>query len=65
MGDPTAESLSIYKSAYSDVYGCRVEIVKIRTDDSGRPILDCKVPDCENLVLFRVDELTLYSRIIR
>ena len=55
------KKLPLYKTAYSPVWGTYVGIKKVREDENGRPILDCTIAGRpEEIVMFRVDELTNY-----
>jgi hypothetical protein len=53
------KKLPLYKTAYSPLYETYVGIVKVRYDDLGEPILDCRVAghDADQITLFRVCEL--------
>jgi hypothetical protein len=48
----------LYKTAWSDTYNSYVEIIHVHKDDSGEPIITCRVPGKSEQVLFRVCELS-------
>lgn len=52
------------KSAYSPVYEEHVRILKVRTDDNNKLIIDAIVPsNKQNVILFRVEELQDFSKL--
>lgn len=51
------EKLNLYKTAYSKTYESYVEIISVRDDELGEPIITARIPGRENYVLFRVCEL--------
>lgn len=52
--------LKFYKTAWSDTYNSYIEIVKLREDDRGEPIIHGRVPGRDSHVLFRICELSQF-----
>jgi len=54
----TIEKLRLMKTAYSPLYEAYVQIIKVRVDDNGVPIIDARVSCTDKVVIFREQELT-------
>jgi hypothetical protein len=52
------KKLPRYKTAWSPTYNCFVGIVKVWEDDYAMPIIQARLAYTDQLVLFRVEELT-------
>ena len=65
MKDDIQSKLEFYKTAWSNTYQSFVEIVKVRKDDSGEPIITARVPPSDDnlpdeFVEFRICELSQF-----
>jgi len=58
MSDPSFAKLQLYKTAWSNTYNSYVEILRVHKDDSGEPIITCRILLSDKQVLFRVCELS-------
>ena len=52
--------LEKYSTAYSPLYKQFVEIIKVRIDADGQPIIHARLAHSNKTVLFRETELTRY-----
>jgi hypothetical protein len=52
--------LCLFKTAYSPVWEEFVEIVKVRLDEDGVPLVEARVAYTDMVCLFRQNELTNY-----
>jgi|TARA_Y100000310_G_scaffold243112_3_gene247527 hypothetical protein len=57
---PSNDEISLYRTAYSPFDKCFVQIVKVRFDEDGEPIIDAILADGDTEMMFRVFELTKY-----
>lgn len=58
--DTTKRRIEYFKTAYSPLYEQYVEILGVHHDDSGDPILTCRIAFTDKVALFREFELEQY-----
>ena len=58
--DTPIEKLKQYRTAYSVLDECYVEIVRVWPDENGKPLLRCRLQDTDKEFLFRESELNQF-----